>query len=188
MLEATLLGYSLAFLISFFTESLACIYTVTVFLLHEAGHILCITALKMPKTKISITPFMATIRFYGSNDISDMWVALSGPLMNLISGVVFLLTFKKMGYPFFILSFFVGILNLLPIEGLDGAVALRALFSLIEGRSRCCLLLTLLSDVCLFGLWVISAYRMLKYGDSFFIFFFCLRCASRNLVTRKTHA
>jgi Zn-dependent protease len=125
---------------------------------------------------------------------AELWVALGGPLGNLIGNAllvaVFLLTRQHAAHQairalcraVLPLSLFLGIWNLMPIRGFDGGRILCCL--LLRGRQGERLsfalrgverLLSVTSATCFLLLWLLSVYLLLRTGRAFSLFWFCVQ-------------
>lgn len=108
-------------------------------LLHELGHLAAMVGVGMPPREIRLNPFgvdlvkqETTGRSYGK----EVLVSLAGPLANGLA-CFFCLLGRRLGWwegdGWLMANAALGLMNLLPIEALDGG---QALFSLLLLRSR----------------------------------------------------
>ena len=85
---------------------------------HEAGHLIAIRKKEIPISYVKIEPFGITIRLKNSfikNPKEEIFVALSGPLMNFILSLPGLFFYYE-GYGFFLFAnLTIGLFNLLPL-------------------------------------------------------------------------
>lgn len=172
MLEFTLLIYAVSFFIAaIFCDGEMIIYA-TACVIHEAGHLVCAKFLCLKAASPNLKPFTAVIEFISDNRLNTALVALSGPFANLLASAVCLTFFRGRLYAFSVISFFTAIINLMPVYPLDGSVALESIIP----NSYKHKILYLLSDFFLISFCLTASYRMLRYGDSLFVFLFSLRC------------
>ena len=99
--------------------------------LHELGHVVCMLFVGKTVEKIVLSPCGILIETSGvSNYFSDLLIALSGPAVNLILGVVSLIalsTVHTTSLLYFCASNFgLFLFNSLPVFGLDGMDVLRS--------------------------------------------------------------
>ena len=185
MLEFTLLTYAVAFFVSaFFPDSNVLSYA-TACVIHESGHVLCARLLSVTADKPKAGLFTAIISLHSDKRIHNLLIALSGAFANLASSAVSLLIFGNAFYPFSLISFFLALLNLLPVSSLDGRVALECAFEAHISLGKRREILDALSDIILLSLSSVSAFRMLKYGDSLFSFLFSVRCIFVSKVRKR---
>lgn len=104
-------------------------------LLHEAGHFLALARLGVPVRRVDLEPMGATIAYdEGRCGLREsVLISLAGAGANLLFALlslpfVFFLSAEKAVYPLFfcLCNVFLAILNLLPLESLDGGSFLRS--------------------------------------------------------------
>jgi Zn-dependent protease len=97
-------------------------------LLHEVGHILTATVLKVPVREFGISVHGAyVIRARGTRSRDDALISLAGPIMNLVLIVPSLLL-PHIGIQIAACNLALFVLNLLPIPSSDGLRIGRALW------------------------------------------------------------
>lgn len=108
--------------------------------IHEAGHILVMKLLKCAPSLISFNfqgMLISGVKFCSAKE--NILIALSGPIANILFSLVFyclyLLSSLYSFAVFAAVSFLVGLLNILPIKGLDGGTVLRELCSLLFSKN-----------------------------------------------------
>ena len=173
------------------------LYILPAALIHEGGHYLAALVCGVHVKGIRLDLLGARMEISGLLSYGrEFFVAMGGPLMNLLSVAVthFLMKtgvipFGNGGTLFMYASAGLGLLNLLPVGTMDGG---RMLTSAIAGIfspecARICLGITTM--LCLFGLWSLSAYALLRGAPllSVFVFSFSLilRYASPDGVRRE---
>lgn len=161
-----------------------CKYTVIALcaaLVHESGHIIAALILKMKIDGFTLNILGAKIGvslpMYSYK--KEMLLSLSGPVANIVSGIISLFVFKSSIAQtntylvfFTIASFFLAILNLLPIKGFDGGRIFICLSAPLLDAYTPEKWLERLSFLFVFILWVISVYLMLRIGSSLTLFVF----------------
>ena len=97
-------------------------------ILHEVGHILGATALKVPVREFGISVYGAyTVRARGLRGRDDVLISLAGPLMNLL--LVFpSLLLPRIGIQIAMCNMSLCVLNLLPLPSSDGLRIARSLW------------------------------------------------------------
>ncbi len=135
---------------------------------HEMGHI--ITAVFLGEKIKSMTLDVLGARIYlGGSVVSyrnEGLIAAFGPAVNFILGILFL----RMLPNFSQLSFALGFLNLLPIDGFDGYRIISSLSYALFGEGRAVGILHAISFVFVFLTWLFSAYMMLIHSSGFSLF------------------
>ena len=100
--------------------------------MHEAGHFVFLLAYRCQPSLISVGLFGVRVEQKPTSRLSylqNFWVSLAGPLVNLISFVVL---FAATGWSkAAIVHLVIAVINLLPVESLDGG---QALFCLLANR------------------------------------------------------
>ena len=158
---------------------------------HGAGHLAAARICGMQAKGIIPTPtglrLMLAKSAFPSYDV-ELCAALGGPLGNLLGNAVLIVLqmllplapLRDICRETLPLSLFLGIWNLLPIEGFDGGRVLQCL--LLRGRKRNAITpdavegwLRLTSGACFLGLWVLSVYLLLRTGRALSLFLFCLQ-------------
>ena len=150
-------------------------------LAHESGHIIAALILKMKLDGFTLNILGARIGIslpmYSYK--KELLLSLSGPIANITSGIISLCIYKSSVTQtntyllfFTIASFFLAILNLLPIKGFDGGRIFVCFLAPLSGAYTPEIWLGRLSFLFIFLLWVISVYLMLRIGSSLTLFVF----------------
>ena len=144
-------------------------------LIHEGGHIAAAKILKIPIKCMRLDIFGAIIE----TDLllcsykKEAVLCLSGPLANIVS-VIIVSTFRlpfDIGF-FKIASLFFAVINLLPAKGFDGGRAISCLlFSKLNSRTAANLMYVS-SFICVFLLWTVSVYFIMRTGSYLSLFVF----------------
>ena len=159
-------------------------------ILHELAHILAARMLKSRLTNIRLGIFGASLSMDSTTTSykNEILICIAGPTANLLSAT-FLLAFSKATSHFLSMflsaSFFLGLLNLLPISDFDGG---RILYCIVaEFASPSCAHKTLktASFLCVFLLWALSVYLILRLGASLSLFVFCASVFCKIFVKDK---
>ena len=145
--------------------------------IHEAGHLLAakILRIKIKSIRLSILGASIETNFIDLSYKKEAILCLCGPLSNIISAFTMYFGFgtTNQNILFFItVSLVLAFLNLLPVKGFDGG---RILFALIQHLSTINILnkiLEISSFICIFTLWSISIYFILKTGAYLSLFIF----------------
>ena len=146
-------------------------------LLHGAGHVLAAAAVGTRFRRLCISETglrLVTERAFPSYR-AEAITALGGPLFNLASAWMVHAAMPQRGAPFVTLSLCLGLLNLAPMRGFDGARVLSCFLCgsclphtaerVIDALSACLLLL----------LWLVAVYLLLRRGDALSLYAFCLQ-------------
>ena len=174
----------LLFLSLFFSHPLFSFAAMFAALLHELGHLLAARICGIRMKEFSLNLFGAGLTPVDSlySYFDEIILCLGGPLANLFFGSALLLLpiHSSDFFHFFIFSSFAyGFLNLLPIKAFDGGRILRALLLYFLPLRPTETLLSLLSFICIFGLWSLSVYLLLRTASSLSLFVFSLSLFSR---------
>ncbi len=158
--------------------------------LHELGHIAAARLLKIDFSEFSLSLLGARLKT-GSRLISyrdEVLLAASGPFVNIIFFIAFYPQTALSGWLgeffayFTAASLFLGLLNLLPISTFDGG---RILYASVASKASPALasdILRVLSFICLFGLWCISSYLLIRTGNSLSLFVFSITLFARIFI------
>lgn len=116
---------------------------VLVLIIHEGGHFLAMKLFNYKKVKLLFVPFMGAFVSGEKEDVSQterLFVVLMGPLPGILLGMVFLYFGDLYQDKFLITSSLlfltINILNLIPIDPLDGGKVLETLFFTNQGRIK----------------------------------------------------
>lgn len=158
---------------------------------HGLGHMIAARRCGMRMKAILPTPTGLRL-LVRENDFpsyhAELLVALGGPLGNLCGNALLVIAHMLLPHgPLSTLcrdtlpiSLFLGIWNLLPIQGFDGGRVLRCLLLrpyaqrtiFPDAADR---LLRVTSGIFFLGLWVLSVYLLLRTGRALSLFLFCLQ-------------
>lgn len=143
-------------------------------LLHEAGHLLAALALKIPINCIRIDIFGAYIetRPMSCSYIKEAVLCLAGPLANLLSAFLLHCFFPFDTLLFSVASVTLAAINLLPVKGFDGGRALSCLFLIRFSPRAVSVFIDITSFICIFILWSISVYFIMRAGAYLSLFVF----------------
>ncbi len=151
--------------------------------LHELGHLMAAKLCHISLKELKLDIFGAAITPRGaiSSYRKEIVFALSGPAVNIFTFMLLLPWADRVGEfgrLFIIASAFLGMLNLLPLEGFDGARALCCGLSLWLPPHVVSVISRVLAFSFAFGLWMLSVYLLLRKNAtlSLFVFSFALLC------------
>jgi stage IV sporulation protein FB len=144
-------------------------------LIHELGHIVAALLLKIPIKRIRFDIFGAAIETYdfGCSYIKEILLCICGPMANILASLAAICADCFSGAKFFIVSSLLfAFINVLPIKGFDGERALSCALMLIlpPGKAYACL--EIVSFVCVYFLWLISVYFIMRTGAYLSLFVF----------------
>lgn len=167
-------------------------------LLHEGGHILMAAACGVGLSGLRLDLYGARLGLSGLISYrQELWVSLGGPLANLLTVLLLLPLWRSVGCPVYAggvlphgAAGFLSVLlpasaglcavNLLPIATLDGGRILSCALAQWVGEGVARTAGQICTAVCAGGLWLLSAYALLRAGQqlSLFVFSFTLllRC------------
>ncbi len=129
---------------------------------------------------------------------AELYCALGGPVANAAAALLCRLialahpALSDFMSPLIVLSLYLGLLNLLPLEGFDGARILhcwlccrhRRLPSLSPARADCWI--ACLSCALLLLLWMIAVYLLLRRGSALSLYLFCLQLFRSTAMSGKS--
>jgi stage IV sporulation protein FB len=149
--------------------------------IHEAGHLLCLIWWGVMPSKISLLPFGMRIERKGAASLSynrEAVTALAGPAMNLFlaGATALILTFTHNQALLFPIAVNLGLalLNLLPLEPLDGGRILRALLLKKYAENKCDSVLKWVTAAFLLPLASAGFYVLIKSGYNFTLLAVCI--------------
>lgn len=148
-------------------------------LLHELGHIATAWGWGISVKALRLDLFGARMELGGLMGYgSELAVAAGGPFISLVAAAtaIPLGGFREGNYLFGVASLGLGLLNLLPVRGLDGGRMLYCGLALLCGERAADVTLRLTTALALGGLWLSSVYCLLRAGQtlSLFVFSLCL--------------
>ncbi len=159
-------------------RSLLCLSAFLAAAFHELGHLCAAKALRIPIRSLRLDLLGARMDAAGRLlSYGEEWLlCMAGPLFSFILSVC--LSPMWGTSPFARLlscaSFALGMLNLLPIRSFDGGRMLASALSAAFGETVSDYVLKLCSFLCLFLLWAVSVYFLLKVGDGISLFCFSM--------------
>lgn len=153
---------------------MAVVATFSAVLIHEAAHLTLIALCGCSVEGIEVTPMGLSIRRTGiTGHLQDLAIHLAGPLANFLLASVWIGSIGIDTLPAAANLFF-GLLNLLPIDALDGAKALTALLACKLDERACRRVVRWVSDCTLFLLWLFACAELLMLDGSPSLLFFCI--------------
>lgn len=159
--------------------------------LHELGHMLAAKICNIPLGELklgifgaSLTPSSELLSYKG-----EILLALAGPASNLICVGATAYLINICPSPFLSLfaaaSLFLALLNLLPIDDLDGGRILRCALMLLFSPDTVAAICRAISFLLVFLLWIISAYLLLRHSPSLSLFTFSLSLFCKIFLKQK---
>lgn len=157
-------------------------------LIHECGHLIAARFLKIPIRCIKLDIFGAIIETDTllCSYKKEAALSLAGPVANIFSVAILSIFFPYFDIDFFkIVSLFFAIINLLPAKDFDGG---RAVFCLLLSKlnsSMATALIDISSFLCVFILWTISVYFIMRTGSYLSLFVFSAALFSKLFLSHK---
>lgn len=136
-------------------------------ILHEFAHLLMMFHLKKEPAQIMISGLGMRIQlpYGGSLSYKDnIKISLAGPLINVFIGLMMLLINKP---DLAVMNLALGIMHLLPIEPLDGGLAMRAFLSERFGAEKAKKITIAVSLVFLFPMLILGFMVLLQTRNNF---------------------
>ena len=146
--------------------------------IHEVGHIILAKLFNIEFSECSIGIFGAGLMprhtHYSYKD--EILLAAGGPLINICSAIV-VLPFLSVFYNDFLIYFILSsvalaLFNIMPIKDLDGGRILYSIICIVKNERIATFLVSLLSFLTLFLLWVFSVYFLLIASSNLSLFIF----------------
>ena len=156
--------------------------------LHEMGHGIAAWGWSVPIRALRLDLFGARMELCGlTGYTAELFVAAGGPFVSLLAAAIsWPLGIRWEGAQFFsLVSLGLGLLNLLPVRGLDGGRMLSCALSLTAGERASEIALRLTTGLFLGGLWLLSVYALLRVGETLTLFTFTLCLLFRFLEAQK---
>ena len=175
----------------FITSPLFSFASLVAALLHELGHLIAAFFLRIPMKEFSVGLFGFGLTPKNSlySYSNEILLCASGPISNLCFGTLSLWALRNFSPPFLLsftfASFAFAFLNLLPIKSFDGGRLLRAILLLRLPLSFTETLLSLLSFLCIFSLWSLSVYLLLRMASSLSLFVFSISLFVRIFLSEE---
>ena len=145
--------------------------------LHELGHVAAAWGWSVPIRSLRLDLFGARMELGGMMGYAaESAVAAGGPLVSLTAAALA----RPLGdvwegaAVFSSVSLGLGLLNLLPVRGLDGGRMLDCILSLTVGERVSEVILRFTTGLALGSLWLLSAYALLRVGEALSLFTFSL--------------
>ncbi|MCQ2387080.1 MAG: site-2 protease family protein [Clostridia bacterium] len=150
--------------------------------IHELGHSIEANSLGYKLNKIVLMPFGAVVSgdIEGLNEKDEIKIALSGPMVNIATGLLFLALWWifPTTYAFtdtaVFSSFSIGLINLIPAYPLDGGRVLYALLATKKGKEygkKVVKVLGIILGIILMLLFILTIFRRVNYSLLFFSVF-----------------
>lgn len=160
--------------------------------MHEFGHMCAATVLGIPMRSLDIGMFGASLKVRGSliSYPKEFWLCAAGPLTNFLTAAAVSFFSEHRGYYtntgewFSSVSFMLGVLNLMPMEGFDGGRMMTVFLSSVFGPRIAEKTLCFTTFVSILLLWMISVYLLIRYGTSLSLFIFTLSLFYRLFIEK----
>ena len=148
-------------------------------MLHEMGHGLAAWGWSVPIRSMKLDLFGARLELGGlTGYTAELSVAAGGPLASLVCFALLRPWGAESGWTGMLgtASLGLGLLNLLPVRGLDGGRMLSCALALTAGERAADVTLRVTTGLALGCLWLLSVYALLRAGEtlSLFVFSVCL--------------
>lgn len=178
MLTVSFRGCCLHFKFSFFALlAFCCLFTgatssaflLLAVILHESAHLLTMILFGSPPKAVQFSALGCQIVLPEKNPLSygrSALVSLAGPACNLLCFGIMML-FSQGNHMFAVASFTLGMFHCLPIEPLDGGLALRAILSGVLDSEKAEKITFFLSLILLFPLSVLGFLILLRTRYNF---------------------
>lgn len=151
--------------------------------LHEAIHLIFLYFSGIKAAEIRFFPAGIRICCDGMNLLSyrkTVFIALSAPVFNIMSGAAFFFLYKFGGnntlYLCCVINFLLGTVNLVPLSFLDGGRAIEAILSVRAENEKVKRIMNFLSIWSLAFLFFLFFVGFIAGKTQFFLLFFCIYC------------
>ena len=135
--------------------------------IHEAGHLWAAHVLRIPVCSLKFGLLGARLGVGRLLSYREEWLlALSGPFASMLPAIL-LCRWWNAGFLLLLSqsSFALGLLNLLPVRSFDGGRMLSAFLCGVTNERIAGRVLSVCSFLCLFLLWSLSVYLLLRAGS-----------------------
>ncbi len=141
-------------------------------LTHEAGHVVALCATQRKIRLITLYPFGIDIQTGGTGTYGqDLFVSAAGVIANLLACALCAPHLEFVGVQcFFASNLLLALLNLLPVESLDGHAILSALLFRFCDFEVARTTLRRISFAALLVLWIVATYILFFTGSNFSFF------------------
>lgn len=173
----------------FFTEELAFVLSlVVVLLIHELGHYSMMKRFGYENVRMLFVPFMGAFVQGEKDEYSQresLWVSIMGPFPGVLIGLT-LFYFAAHYESQYILEFaflfvIINLINLLPLDPLDGGSILKLVFNI--NHDRFTMFFTFASSILMIGAgWMLDSWLMIGFG---FLMGFRVRSIQSNIELRR---
>jgi len=164
-------------------ESGLCAAALLAATVHECGHLLAARLMHIPLRSLRLELMGARLEVVGRMlTYREEWLLCSaGPIFSLLFSAALAPLWHLSG--FFMrastVSFLLGVLNLLPIQGFDGGRMLSAALSNLMGERARCEVMRCCSFCWLLLIWELAVYCLLRVGDGLSLFCFSMSLFQR---------
>ncbi len=149
---------------------------------HECGHLLAAKCLHIPLRQMSLDLLGARIEVNGRMlSYGEEWLlAAAGPFASLLLSLLAAPFWHyRSAFAFSAISLLLGLLNLLPIRTFDGGRMLETALTHYTSPRCARYVMRLVSFFCLFLLWAIAVYELIRIGDGLSLFCFSMSLFAR---------
>ena len=158
-------------------------------LLHECGHLLAAGWMRIPLRSLRLDLLGARIEV-GERMLSygEEWLlAAAGPLFSLLGSIAAAPLWQTAAFfrIFSAASLLLGVLNLLPVGSFDGGRMAEAMLCRVVGADATYRVMSVLTFVSLFLLWMLSVYLLLRAGGGLSLLCFSVSLFARFLEKGK---
>lgn len=164
-----------------YDKSLSVLWGVLAALIHEIGHLLAMIIIGDKPESIMFNLFDVAIvdtKRAAHSYKHDVFILALGPILNICIFGLFYFTYSFFEienlYTFSLQNLFLGMMNLLPIESLDGGQILYILFSKSFSQRKTEIIIQIISFVVLFPLLIIGLIILLRSKYNFSLLFISL--------------
>ncbi len=152
-------------------------------LLHEAGHLAAVKALKIKIKCFHLSILGARIETDGELSYkNEFLLAAAGPTAGLLGFIICIFPARELTevrfcsqflLPFAIISLCLTVFNIIPLSTLDGGRMLEALICRLFSLDFATKILKLTSFFTLFAIWIFSVYMLIKIYSGLSMLVFC---------------
>jgi len=149
--------------------------------IHEMGHVAFIKINRLKISSVEILPFGINIAINQNNLTSyktDIIIALSGPVANMICAAIIFIIIKFNGYDsilFFSLltNILYAVINLFPVKSLDGGRIIEIILRMLIPESFSYIIFSVISSVFLGILSIFAFFVLMVTGYNFTLILLC---------------
>jgi stage IV sporulation protein FB len=161
------------FLILFSWDPYARVAVITSVIVHELAHLAAMKMYRGRVENVRVTAFGISFGFSAPKTYAEeAFVCAAGPAASFLYAYIGSVRGGEFGAQVFLFSFFLGAINLIPIESFDGGRIIKSAVSAVFGISAAETVSSVLSLSALLLIWLAAVYVLFYSGTNFALMLF----------------